>query len=621
VLLTDVLANTPSGRLHKALVETRKATTIASYNFENRDPSVLLLWAEVRKEQSLDEARALFVKTLEGFADTPVSAEEVDRAKSKQLKNIDLVMNNSVRLAMQLSEAIGAGDWRLFFLNRDRLRAATAADVQRAALAYLKPANRTFGVFVPTQKPDRSEIPRVADVGSVLKDYRGDPPIAQGEAFAPTPENIEKRVTRGELPGGMKTALLAKKTRGESVSLQLVLRYGDETNLKGQRTNAQMVGGLLMRGTRGKSRAQLREAIDNLKAGISVGATATRAYASITAKRNTLVPALKLVAEMLRESTLPDNEFDLHKQELLAELEVAESDPSSLAGEALGLHFNFYPPDDVRASVSLKESIERVKAAKLDDARAFYRDFFGSDNAQLAIVGDFDEKAINALLPELFGNWKSGRNFRRVGEEFRAIPATAKAIETPDKESATFIARTNVSLGENDADFAAMKLADWMLGGGADFAARLVARIRVKEGLSYSVYSSLDVSSLDRAGNWSASAQFAPQNKAKVEAAFRDEMSKLLRDGFPEAEVAAAKSGYAQVQQLARSNDAGLAARLAAHLFVGRTFAWNAALDRKIQALTPAEVQTVMKKYFDPANFTVINAGDFAKTAKEAAAK
>lgn len=614
VLLTDVLANTPSGRLHKALVETKMATSVSSYSQEYRDPSALLLWAELRKEHSLDEARALFVKTLEGFAANPVTAEEVERARSKQLKYIDLTMNNSVNLAMQLSEAIGAGDWRLFFLNRDRLRNATAGDVQRVALTYLKPSNRTLGVFVPMQKPDRIEVPVVADVGGVLQDYKGEPPIAKGEAFDPTPEVIEKRVKRTELPGGMKMALLAKKTRGETVSAQLVFRYGDENNLKGQRTNAQMVGGLLMRGTKGKSREQLREAIDNLKASIAVGATPTRAYANITAKRDTLVPALKLVAEMLRESTLPEKEFDLHKQELLAELEAAQSDPASLADEAVGLHFNIYPPDDVRASVSLKDSVARVKAAKLDDAKVFYRDFFGSNNAQIAIVGDFDEKVINAVLPELFGNWKSGKNFKRVTEEFRVIPAAVRAIETPDKESATFIARANVNLSEDDPDYAALMLADWMLGGGADFAARLVARIRVKEGLSYAVYSSLDINSLDPAGSWSASAQFAPQNKAKVETAFRDEMARIANEGFLAAEVAAAKSGYAQVQQLSRSNDARLAAALATHLFIGRTFAWNAALDKKVQVLKPADVQAAMKRHLDLATFTIVNAGDFAKS-------
>ena len=97
--------------------------------------------------------------------------------------------------------------------------------------------------------------------------------------------------------------------------------------------------------------------------------------------------------------------------------------------------------------------------------------------------------------------------------------------------------------------------------------------------------------------------------------AFRDEMGKLINEGFPIAEVAAAKAGYAQVQQLSRSNDARLAATLATHLFAGRTFAWNEAQDKKMQTLKPADVQAVMKKYLDLASFTIVNAGDFAKSA------
>ena len=617
LLVTDVLANTPSGRLHKALVEAKKASGIVSFNFENRDPSAMLVWAELRKEQSLEDARGIFLATLEGFAKTPITDDEVARAKSKYLKNHELVINNSVQLATQFSEAIGAGDWRLFFLNRDRVRAATTAEVQRAALAYLKPSNRTVGIFVPTQRPERSDVPVVANIDAVVKDYKGDPPIAIGEAFDPTPENIEKRVKRGEIAGGIKTAMLAKKTRGETVSAQMVFRFGDETNLKSQRTNALLAGAMLMRGTKNKSREQLREEIDNLKASIAVGGTPTRAYVNITAKRDTLPAALRLAAEMLRDSTFSEKEFELLKQENLAALEAALSDPQALADEAVGQHFNIYPKDDVRTSVTYQEGIERTKSAKLEEIRGFHRDFYGANNAQIAIVGDFDEKATAGLLSELFGGWKSARNFTRLKEEFRTIPATAKSIETPDKESATFIARVNLNLTEDDADFAAMKIADWMLGGGADFAARLVARIRVKEGLSYSVYSSLNVNAIDRAGNWTAYVQFAPQNKARVEAAFKDEMAKLISDGFPKAEVAAAKSGYAQAIQLARSNDEQLAAGLSNHLFTSRTFAWNAALDRKVQQLTPANVQAVLKKYLGLSGFTMVNAGDFAKPASK----
>ena len=86
--------------------------------------------------------------------------------------------------------------------------------MQRVAVEYLKPSNRTVGLFIPTAKPDRSEIPPSPDVAAILKDYKGEAAVAQGEAFDPSPANIESRTTRTKLPNGLQVALLPKKTRG-----------------------------------------------------------------------------------------------------------------------------------------------------------------------------------------------------------------------------------------------------------------------------------------------------------------------------------------------------------------------------------------------------------------------
>ena len=615
VLLTEVLTNAPAGRLHKLLVEPKKATNVASQNLENRDPTASLVWAELRKEQSIDDARRIFLGVLDGFEDSPVTEAEVARAKSKLLNEIDLTINSSVNLALRLSEAVGAGDWRLFFLHRDRIRNATAAEVQRAALTYLKPSNRTLGSFVPVAKADRAEIPKVDNVSAVVNGYVGDPPIAIGEAFDASPDNIEKRVKREQFSGGMKTAFLTKKTRGETVHAQIVLRFGDEKNLIGQRIAGDLVGSMLMRGTTAKTRQQLRDQIDALKADISISSDPTGAYVNISAKRQTLPAVLKLVAEMLRDSSFPVNEYSQLKQEQLADLERGLSDPASRASEAMDLHFNVFPEGDVRRALSSDEAIRLTKATSLDEVKAFHRHFYGADNALIAVVGDFDEGATSKLLQELFDGWTSGKSFKQLVSANRETASAALQIDVPEKESATFLARINVNLIDSDADYPAMKLIDWMLAGGADFAARMVARIRVKEGLSYTVKSSLDVNPFDRAGSWQLYAQFAPQNRARVEAAFRDELATLAAGGFSRMEIANAKSGYLQSRQLARGNDAGLAQKLAQDLYLKRTFAWDKSLEQKIQALSPMALQAALKKYLVLANFTVVNAGDFGQPA------
>src|SRR5581483_11313798 len=113
-------------------------------------------------------------------------------------------LNNSERIGLILSEYEAAGDWRLYFHSRDQIKAVTEQDVIRVAKAYLKESNRTLGQFLPTKTPDRAEIPAAPSVAAVLKGYTGGASVGQGEAFAPTPANIESRAIRKTLPVGLK---------------------------------------------------------------------------------------------------------------------------------------------------------------------------------------------------------------------------------------------------------------------------------------------------------------------------------------------------------------------------------------------------------------------------------
>src|SRR5207247_4259209 len=166
--------------------------------------------ATLRQDAALEAARDALLGVLEGFARNPVTEDEVERARTRLLNDIELTLADSRELTSALSEYAGIGDWRVLFLHRDRLKKITAADVQAAAVRYLKPANRTLGMFVPTQSPERAEIPAVPDLAAALKDYRGSAAVAQGEDFNPTPASIEARVIRRTLPGVLKLPLLPK---------------------------------------------------------------------------------------------------------------------------------------------------------------------------------------------------------------------------------------------------------------------------------------------------------------------------------------------------------------------------------------------------------------------------
>ncbi|HET6409877.1 MAG TPA: insulinase family protein, partial [Chthoniobacteraceae bacterium] len=309
-VLATLLTDAPSGRLYKALVETKKAASVSGSASGFAEAGMLSFSAEVRQEKSLDDAKAALLAVIEDIKKNPATEEEVSRARTRLLKNFELSLKRSDQIGLRLSESIALGDWRLAFLDRDRLEKVSRTDIQRVLSAYLKTSNRTIGLFIPEDNADRAVPPATPDIAGMLKDYQGKPPIAQGEDFEATPENIEKRTTRDTLDTGLKYALLPKETRGDAVNATITLHYGTLESLKGKAVIASLAGEMLDKGTKTKTRQQIKDMLDRLKARVGVGGGATSASASIETDREHLPEALKLARELLREPTFPADEFE-----------------------------------------------------------------------------------------------------------------------------------------------------------------------------------------------------------------------------------------------------------------------------------------------------------------------
>ncbi len=614
-VMTEMLTDEPSGKLYKALVESKKASYVYGYNFALREPGVAVYNAGVRMEASLDSAKQIFVKTLDDFAKYTPTQEEVDRIKNKLNKNVELSLNSPERLGINLSEYIAQGDWRLFFFTRDQVMKVTPDDVQRVAKLYLKSDNRTLGEFIPTKAPDRSEIPAAPDVVAMLKDYKGGQARAQGEAFDPAPMNIESRTHR-ETIGGVKTAFVPKKTRGGSVNAQIVLRFGDSNSLQNKGPIGSQVVSMLMRGTAKHSRQQIQDELDKLKARVYTYGNAEQCVVNIETIRENLPAVIKLVNEFLKEPVFPAEEWEKLRQEQLAQIEEQKSDPQALAFLEMNRHLSPYSKSDPRYIATFDEQVATLKAITPDQLKQFYKDFYGASNANVAISGDFDEKEVTNLLKQDLSEWKSLQPYSRLTKTYTEIAAIDKAIETPDKANATFTAQLKLPLGENDSDYPALLLGNEILGGGF-LNSRLATRIRQKEGLSYGIGSFAYADAQDKIGGWGAYAIYAPENAARLEAAFREEIDKMLKEGFTAKEVEEAKKGWLQNNQVQRAQDGFLAGKLEDHLTFNRTFKWEEELENKVKALTPEQINAAMKKYIDPAKISIVKAGDFEGAAKK----
>jgi zinc protease len=612
-ILNRILVDRPAGRLHKALVESGKATSTTGFNFQMREPGVAMFWAEVLKDAPLADAEAALIETLESFETNPPTDEEVERARSALMRTIDMALTQSDRVGLQLSESIAMGDWRLFFLHRDRIRDVSTGRVGEVAGRYFKPANRTLGRFIPTERPERAEIPQIAqaDIEAMLDGYTGQEIAAAGEAFDPSPLAVEQRIQRQEA-GDVKLALLPKRTRGNSVTAAITLRFGNPESLQNRGTSASLTQAMLMRGTTSMSRQEIRDELDRLRATVNVygGSNAVTAY--VETIRDNLPAVLKIVEEVLRNPSFPESELAELKNEYIASIEQQRSEPNAIAFHELNRHLSPYGPEDPRYIATVDERLERLRETTVDDVRSFHSDFYGASNATVAVVGDFEAEEVTALVAELLGGWSSPTPYERLVEVNHMPPVVSQTFETPDKANAVFIAGMNMPLRDDHADFPALRLGNFMLGGGF-LNSRLATRIRQDDGLSYHVSSNLSADPLDEKGTFMTFAIAAPENVDRLEAAFRDEIERMLRDGFTEEEVAAAKNGFLQQRQVTRSQDGMLSRNLAYYLNLGRTFEWDADQEARIEALTAEDVNEAMRRHIRYEDLSIFKVGDFAK--------
>jgi zinc protease len=286
-----------------------------------------------------------------------------------------------------------------------------------------------------------------------------------------------------------------------------------------------------------------------------------------------------------------------------------------MGSQAMSLALDVYKKGDVRAALSLDESLAELKAAKLDAIKQFHSTFYGANHSQFAMVGDFDSDAVKTQLNQLFGNWTSQKNFTRLKAETKPPKAEVIQLEAPDKANAFFLAGLPLALQDTQPEFIPLMLANRVLGGGVK--SRLLDRLRQKDGISYGAGSDLSASNFDPSGMWVLYAIYAPQNLAKLKASVQEELAKFVKEGMTAEELADAKKSLLEERKITRAQDGALAAGHVAHTFANRTMAYTEKFDAQIQASTLAEVNAAIRKTLDPAKFLYVYAGDFAKAAKK----
>lgn len=610
----SILADTPSGRLYHNLVGKKLSTDVFGFSAGLHQPGYAFFGAQL--EADMDQALALKTmnETLESVAKEPFVQADLDRIRNKWLTGWSQTYADPVSLASALSEAVAEGDWRLFFLQRDRVEAMKLDDVQKATAAWLVPSNRTDGLYIPTEKPLRAPTASPVSLDTLLKDYKGKGAHEITKPFDPSPENIDASTQRSELPlpnGTVELALLPKPTRGDRVEARLLIQFGNVDTLKGQRSTAAAVTALLDHGTHQMTRQEIQDRYDALEANVSYGGDASSLMINMSTTKEHLPDLVDLVLHIAREASFPATELAQYQRQVNTAIKNAMSEPDALASRMLARHEQPWDRDDIRYTPTFSETLEEVAALTPDALQSFHTKFYGVGTIRFSAVGAFDTDAVTTALKDGLLGWAKAPAYTRIPNPWYAVTPENFTINTPDKANAFYLMTLPLKRQDNDADFPALYLANYLLGGSET--ARLWNRVRVQDGLSYNVRSGLDISAYEPSGLWTVYAILAPENAQRLTSAVHEELQRIIEDGFTETEITEGVAALLNYRKLARTRDNILASTWTTYMQQDRSFAWSQQIDDALKQLTVDEVNKAVRDALDISQFSTALAADSTK--------
>lgn len=621
-IVEQVLTDQPSGRLYKALVDAKKASSIWSFMRFTKEPSHIYINVDVPSDKSLADAETTMLSVLDDLKNNPVTEEELNRAKANLLKQYDQISRNSSYLGIFMSEFVAAGDWRLAFIHRDRIENMTLDKVNTAAQRYFIKTNRTIGNFVPIEKPIRVEIEHTENLDALVSSYKGKEGLNAGEVFDVSYENIQASLNTGILSSiPIEYGFIEKDNRGETITLNFTIRNGSVDDFMNKGRLASYAARMLDKGTKNYSRQDIEDKLSALKSSINFFGSNGRINASVRTTKEHLIETLALMTDMLKNPAFKVEELEKLKTQDLASIERNKTEPQFLASKKLGLLNQKYPKGHPMYATTIEEDVEEINTATIEAIQKYYDEFYGiSDNASLIAIGNINEDEIKTFFETNFADFTSNKKYQPISDKYVPNKPVNDKIKTPDKKNAMSLGVMSFEGSQVDDDYAALEIAGAIFGGGF-LNSRIADRLRQKDGISYGAGGrvSVDPDPKDNKSSILVYAIYNPENALKVQKGFKEEIDRFIKDGITEEELKVAVNGWIQGENVSRAKDNELASTINNNLYFDRDMQFHKAIEDKIASLTVEDVNKVIKKYFKSFdNWTVVNAGDFEESVFEA---
>lgn len=616
-VLERIFADSARGRMQKSLVEPGKAPWAGTWSMPRNMPSGIFFLANGFKDQDYADLEKSMLDLIENVKENKITQAELDQAKSSILKEKEDSLRNVVSVGSQLTEYIALGDYRYIFYLRDLIEEVTVEDVQRVAEKYFVRSNRTLGRFIPTKEPVRAEITEDTQIKEQLASYKGRELVEAGEVYDNTVANIKARKKEFKWDLGTTVSVYPKKLRAGEVNIIIKLPTGNVNSLKGKVADFQLMGGLLYSGSEKYSKEEIASKFDELKASVSFDTrNVGNIGISIKAVKENLDETLDFVAELMTNPLFDEAEIAIDRKASITGLETQRNEPRDVAINKFRQEFYGYSEGHPKAFRDIDTQIADLNNVTQERLKALHQSHWGFSNGHIGVVGDVDPKAVSDKLKAKFGHLTGSATYEEMQPKLNDITASNNWLETPDKANAQLYIAHLMDINKQHPDYFATSIANSIFGG-SGFASRLMQRIRVKEGYSYGTGSWMQLEHDKPNGLYFMYAIAAPENMKPVVQAYKEEVEKVLTEGFTAEELKNAVDGDLKALRSAWANDARIASVMVNNQHLNRDLDWFTNFEAKLKALTLEEVNAAFKKHIATDALNIFAAGDFAKAANK----
>jgi zinc protease len=595
-VIQSLLTGGRTGRLYRTLVEGEEvADNVESRSNAGRYPGWFSIQVSVLPDKNRAAVEKTVLKELKKLADGPAPAEELQRAKQSVLADAIFSRESVHELADSIARGVTDGDLDQLKSYLPRIMAVSAADVQRVAGKYLRPDERVVVWSLP--KKEGTGNGRAAGERRTF----GRRPRDGAEPAAGVGSLSLKETQRVELPNGL-TLLLYERHRLPIVVAEAYVRNVEMLVPEDKAGVANLVANLLQEGTKEHSGPELAEMIEDVGGVLAMtGSGGTVKVLSPDRK-----VGLSVLLECLTQSDFPRQSLERVRAQLLGDIEDQERQPEERANSLYRqLVYGKHPFG--RSLLNEKGNIAKLTRT---DCLTFYRKVFVPNNTLVAVVGDFDAKTVVEEIKELTKEWKKGE-LPKVEAPAVQKPEkfTQKILTMPQAQQLHFY-MGHVGIRRDDPSYYKLRVMDYVLGTGPGFTDRLSARLRDRQGLAYTVSANITDTAEEQPGLFTCYIGTGPENFTKVKTQFLEELNRIRDEEPTKSEVEDAKLYLIHSLPFRLTNNATIAALLLSvernHLGFDNYFA---DFVKAVEAVTPADVQAVAKKYLDPAHMVLVAAG------------